>query len=130
MGYYNDYEYDDIYDGYEEGVDEIRGITDTVTDYTYTNLLYPCIIFKEGMVLEKHKVQVISNMMKGNLNSVDKDISIYFCNDGQIYKIGNISGVQVSFLLEIVGTDKLDAYLSKNEKLVGDKIYTLCNMFV
>jgi len=128
--YYDEYyEEDEFYDDYNEGeISEIKGITDTVTDYTYTNLNYPCIVFKDGISIERHKVNVISNMVKGSIKGIDKDISLYFSKDGQMYKLGSISGSQVSNFLDIVGLDNVSAYLSDKEELKGSLIYTLCTM--
>ena len=123
------YEDDNIYEGYSENSEakEIKGITDTVTDYTYTGLTYPCIIFKRGIKLEKHKVQVISNMVKSSTTGLLKDISLYFDND-ELYKLGMISGVQVSPLIEIVGVENLVAFVDENTKLDASLIYTLCTV--
>ena len=120
---------EELYEGYSEdsGVREIEGITDTVTDYTYTNLAYPCIIFKNGVKLEKHRIQVISNMVKSNATGVVKDISLYFSNEGQLYKLGEIGGIQVSPLIDIVGRDNLIAFLDKDTELKESLIYTLCS---
>lgn len=121
---------EEIYKGYSEDseVKEIKGITDTVTDYTYTGLTYPCIIFKKGIKLERHKVQVISNMVKSSAVGMVKDISLYFNNNEQLYKMGMISGVQVNPLIDVVGRDSLDAFLDKDTKLSDSLIYTLCSM--
>lgn len=121
---------DDVYNGYSEDgeVKEIKGITDTVTDYTYTGLSYPCIVFKQGFKLERHKVQVISNMVKSNTVGINKDISLYFSNNDQLYKLGEISGVQVSPLIDIAGRDNLIAFLDADTELNDSLIYTLCSI--
>lgn len=121
---------DDVYNGYSEDgeVKEIKGITDTVTDYTYTGLSYPCIVFKQGFKLERHKVQVISNMVKSNTVGIKKDISLYFSNKDQLYKLGEISGVQVSPLIDIAGRDNLIAFLDADTELNDSLIYTLCSI--
>lgn len=121
---------DDVYNGYSEDgeVKEIKGITDTVTDYTYTGLSYPCIVFKQGFKLERHKVQVISNMVKSNTTGIKKDISLYFSNKDQLYKLGEISGVQVSPLIDIAGRDNLIAFLDADTELNDSLIYTLCSI--
>lgn len=121
---------DDVYNGYSEDgeVKEIKGITDTVTDYTYTGLSYPCIVFKQGFKLERHKVQVISNMVKSNTVDIKKDISLYFSNKDQLYKLGEISGVQVSPLIDIAGRDNLIAFLDADTELNDSLIYTLCSI--
>lgn len=118
---------EEIYGGYEEGkVNEIQGITDSVTDYTYANLSYPCIIFKSGFKLEKHKMQVISNMVKSRMNGLEKNISLYFTNEDQLYKVGAINEIQVSPLIDIAGRDCLEAYLDSKTKLENDLIFVLC----
>lgn len=125
----SNYYEEEIYDDYDENSNakEIQGITDTVTDYTYTKLSYPCIILKKGTKLEKHKVQVISNMVKSSTVGLVKDIAIYFDND-DLYKLGLISGLQVSPLIEIVGLDSLVAYADKDTQLTGSMIYALCTI--
>lgn len=119
-----------IYEGYSEDseVKEIKGITDKVTDYTYTKLSYPCIIFKEGIKLERHKVQVISNMVKSSTAGMIKDITIYFDKTGNLYKMGMLSGFQVNPLIDLVGVEGLDAFLDEDTKLEGSLIYTLCTI--
>lgn len=129
-GYSEDGCNDDVYEGYSEDkeVKEIKGITDTVTDYTYTDLSYPCIIFKKGIKLERHKVQVISNMVKSTTQGIVKDIALYFSNADQLYKLGNINGFQVSPIIDIAGRENLIAYLDKNTRLDDSLIYTLCSI--
>ena len=114
---------------YGEGTDEtpvqdVKGITDKVTDYTYTNLNYPCIMLKEGFTCPKHKMKVISNMVKTSNN--DKDISLYFTDDGELYRIGMLSGLQLSSFIEIVGLENIVGFFEDGTRLVGSKIYTLC----
>ena len=56
---------EELYVGYDEDtVNEIEGITDKVTDLSYTKLEYPAILFKEDFQLPKHKILLISNMVK------------------------------------------------------------------
>ena len=129
--YYNEYDEDDdnLYEGYDEedAPEEIQGITDKVTDYTYTGLSYPCIVFKRGIQLEKHKVSVISNMVKSKAVGLIDDISLYFVNDDdQIFKIGTINGMQVGSLIEIVGTDNITGFSEDGIELRDSLIYTLC----
>lgn len=114
---------------YGEGTDEttvqdVKGITDKVTDYTYTNLNYPCIMLKEGFTCPKHKMKVISNMVKTSNN--DKDISLYFTDDGELYRIGMLSGLQLSSFIEIVGLENIVGFFEDGTRLDGSKIYTLC----
>lgn len=121
---------DGLYEGYEEEqVDELEGITDRVTDLSFTNLEYPAILFKNGFKFPKHKVMVISNMVKSSAGNTKKDISLYFQNEGEIYKIGMLSGHQVMHLLDIVPKDQLTAFYNDGTLLEGDRIYTLCSFF-
>ena len=47
----------------EDKVEEIQGITENVSEFTYSSLEYPCIMFKEGFSLKNHKWKVLSNMV-------------------------------------------------------------------
>ena len=119
---------DDVYEGYdEEQLEELEGITDKVTDLSFTNLSYPAIIFKEGMKMPKHKVIAISNMVKSALGNATKDITLYFQNGGELYKMGMLSGQQIMSLLEIVPRDQWLAYYNDGSLLVDGKIYVLCS---
>ena len=118
-----------IFEGYSEndGLKEIKGITDSVTGYTYTNLSYPCIVFKQGIQLEKHKVSVISNMVKSKAVGLVKDTSLYFItDDDQMFKIGMINGMQVGSLIDIAGRDNLTGFAEDGKELKDSLIYTLC----
>lgn len=113
---------------YGEEADEqtetvLKGITGNVSDFTYTNLSYPCIIFKEDFKCPKHQLRVVSNMV--NSKAGEKDISLYFVNEGELYKIGNIGGLQVNAFLEIIGLNNVIGYYKEGLKLTGDKLYTL-----
>lgn len=120
---------DEVYEGYvEDEVSEMEGITDKVTNYTYTKLEYPCLLFRKGVQLEKHKVQVVSNMVNSKTLGSTKDISLYLSNNGELFKIGKISGVQVLPLLEIIGEENLQGFLDKDTELKGSLIYTLCSV--
>ena len=116
--------YGDDADNNEEKV--INGISGKVTDFTFTNIDYPCIIFKEGFKCPKHQLQVISNMVK-TISDV-KDVSLYFINNGELFKMGMLSGLQVSSFLEIIGTEKVFGYYNKDIKLEDSKLYTLCSI--
>lgn len=121
----------EFYKDYDEdkNPEHIKGITDVVTNYTYTNMLYPCIVFKKGFKLEKHKVNVILNMIKMNARGITKDISLYYYKkDGSMMKMGNIGGIQVMPLLDIVNRSSLEAYLDKDTELKDGLIYTLCSI--
>ncbi len=120
---------EEVYEGYvEDKVSEMEGITDKVTNYTYTKLEYPCLLFRKGVQLEKHKVQVVSNMVNSKTLGSSKDISLYLSNNGELFKIGKISGVQVLPLLEIIGEENLQGFLDKDTELKGSLIYTLCSV--
>lgn len=109
----------------ETVVQDIDGITDTVTNYTYTNLNYPCVLFNEGFTCPKHQMKVVSNMV--NTGGKDKDISLYFQNEGEIYKLGMINGFQMKGFIDIIGLDNIIGFYDENTELLGDKLYTLCS---
>lgn len=104
----------------------IPGITDKVVNYTYTGMVFPCIILKEGFKCPEHKMMVLSKMVKMG-SSEDKDISLYFSNKGELYKIGMLSGIQVKPFLSIVGEENVDAFYDNGMELKGDRIYVLCS---
>lgn len=108
----------------EEQIKEIHGITDVVTEYTYTGLDYPCIIFKKGFSSPMHKMSVISNMVKNK--GVSKDTTLYFEREEGVFKIGKIGGIQVESLLDIIGLENLLGFLNEKTKLEGSKMYILC----
>lgn len=113
-------------DGTDESeVKDIHGITDTVTEYSYSNLQYPCIIFVEGFKCPKHKMQVLSNMIKSK--GIIKDISLYFRQLDGVYKIGEIGGIQVNSLLDCIGVDSLLGFYDESTELIGSKLYALCS---
>ena len=119
---------EDFYGGDEEAIPaDVKGGSDSVSSYTYTNLSYPCILFKEGFACPKHQLTVISNMV--NSKGIDKDISIYFNKEGDLFKIGSISGRQLNAFLEIVGTDVVYGYYDAETRLKDDLLYTLCTIF-
>ena len=115
----------------ETKVKEVKGITDKVTEYVYTNLSDPCIIFKKGFSCPKHQMKVLSNMVKSQ--GVPKDITLYFEKDmgtaeSEIYKLGMISGLQVDSLLSIFDLEKLVGFYDENTVLEGSKLYVLCSI--
>ena len=61
--------------------------------------------------------------VKGN-----KDISLYYTNNGESYKIGMINGLQVGAFLEVIGIDKVIGYFDKDTKLENSLLYTLCTV--
>lgn len=118
---------EDFYGSEEEEEVEVKGISGNVSSFTYTDLSYPCIIFKEGFACPKHQLIVISNMVKSS--GANKDISLYFNKEGELYKIGNINGMQVNAFLEIVGTENIFGYYDAETRLEDDRLYTLCTLF-
>lgn len=117
----------DFYEGAEDEVStSVDGVSNEVTNFTYTNLEYPCIIFKEGFTCPQHQLRVISNMVK--TVSVNKDISLYFIQGSDLFKMGMLSGVQIQAFLSIVGDDKVIGYFDRDTKLEGDRLYTLCTI--
>lgn len=116
--------YGDSYSNKEESVEDVKGITDDVTSYTYTDIEYPCIVFPEGFTCQAHQMKVISHMLKGG--DLDRDTTLYFTNNNQLFKIGKIAGIQIESLLDMVGTDSVYGYYIDGTKISGDKMYTLC----
>lgn len=119
------------FDFYEDNVEnesvEIEGITGNVTSYTFTGVSYPCIIFKEDFSCPKHKLTVVSNMVKSGSNLI-KDISLYFLQKGELFKIGSLSGLQVGAFLDLVGVENVNGFYDSSTQLVKDKLYTLCTV--
>lgn len=109
----------------ENNVKDIEGITDKVTEFTFTKLAYPCIVLKEGFNCAKHQLKVISNMVKAA--GEDKDINLYFIDKGTTYKMGKLSGMQMSSFLDIVGTDNIIGFYDDGTRLEKDRIYVLCS---
>ena len=109
----------------DQGIPDIKGITeDDVSNYVYTAMSYPCIVFKDGFRCEKHKISVVQNMVKSI--SRDKDITVYIKNNGSLFKLGDINGLQLKSLIEIIGRDNLEAFYTDGTNLPGSLIYTLC----
>lgn len=107
----------------ENSVREIRGITDTVSKYVFSDMNFPCICLKEDLTLPKHKWVVISKLVKQGTS--DKNISVYLIRKGDLYKAGALSGVQVTALIDLVGLDNLVGYYNKDKELKGDRLYIL-----
>lgn len=120
---------DDFYGvGEDEGRSaEVKGITGEVSSFTYTNLQFPCILFKEGTPIPKHKLKIVSNMVKSG-NMGEKDTSLYFIQNGDVFKIGSLSGNQIMGFLDLMGLDCLEGYLGKENKLEGGLLYSLCTV--
>lgn len=102
---------------------EIKGLTDAITTYTMTGMSYPCLIIKETFSCPKHRMLVISNMVKSKAN--DKDISLYFSKNGELFKMGMLGGQQIKVAVDLIGEDYLEGFLSEGEKLSGDMLYVL-----
>lgn len=114
-----------FYDGCEESSEDVEGITGQVSSFTFTNINYPCFIFKEGSEIPKYKLRIVANMVKSG-NMQDKDTSLYFLQNGDLYKIGSLSGLQIMGFIDLIGIDNLIGYASKDEKLEGSSLYCLC----
>ena len=117
------YEDEDCGDG-----KEIKGITGEVSSFTYTNMSYPCFIFNEGCEIPKHRLKIVSNMVKSG-NMQEKDISLYFIQNGELFKIGSLSGTQIMGFLDLMGTDCLVGYVDAEKKLESGSLYSLCTVF-
>lgn len=102
---------------------EIHGITDKLTMFTYTGMAYPCLIIKESFSCPKHRMLVISNMVK--TKTLDKDINLYYSQGGELFKMGMLGGQQVKVAIDLIGEEFLEGFLSDNEKLEGDKLFVL-----
>lgn len=119
----------DFYGDESEGEDtEIKGITGKVSSFTYTNVSFPCFIFNEGCAIPKHKLRIVANMVKSG-NMQDKDTSLYFIQNGELFKIGSLSGTQIMGFLDLMGIDCLTGYTDAENKLEGGKLYSLCTCF-
>lgn len=111
----------------EEGVvKDIKGITDKVTEYTYTKLEYPCIVFRDGVSYKKHQWRILSSMVKAS--ATDKDTALYFPDSSGLVKMGMLSGRQIESFLDLVGMENVYAYYSEGVRLEGSKLYSLCVM--
>lgn len=116
---FNFYEEDDE----KEKVREIRGLTDTVSKFVYGSMEFPCICLKEDIKLPKHKWLVISKLVK--LGAEDKNIAVYMIRNGELFKAGCLSGVQVKAFIDIIGIDNMFGYYNKDKELKGDRLYVL-----
>lgn len=116
------------FDFYEESEDEevvLQGVTGKVTSYTFTNMSYPCIIFKPTFSCQNHQLRVIQNMIKSGNRSL-KDIAVYFAKETELFKVGELSGLQIGALLDMVGVDCLDGYFDESSPISGSLLYSLC----
>lgn len=130
-----------FYEGEEDAKGkDIEGITGDVTNYTYTNVTYPCVIFKEGFRCPKHKMTVISHMVKppmrrrgielGTIQNPTEDtsVSLYFSQKGEVFKMGALNGMQIGAFLDLVGTDSVNGYYDESTPLNDDHLYALCTV--
>lgn len=108
-----------------EEVKDLKGVTDTVSKFVFSNMSYPCICLKEDLKLPKHKWVIISKLVKQG--SVDKNISVYMIRGGELYKAGSLSGVQIKAFIDIIGIDNMYGFYNKDKELKGDKLYVLSN---
>lgn len=118
---------DEDFGFYNEGettIKEKEGITDNVTPYTYTKLEYPCVVLRDGFTCAKHQIKVVSNMVKAK--SLNKDIGVYFRDKGDMYRIGNICGMQLESFIDVLGRENVIGFYDDGTELVGDMIYCLC----
>lgn len=113
-----------FYDESENKSDELYGITGKVSKYTYTGMSYPCIVLVEYTSIPKHKLKIISNMVKSG-DPANKDTTLYIQEGGKLFKIGSLAGTQIMGLLDLLGTEGIDGFLSSQEKLEGSMLYTL-----
>lgn len=110
-------------EGDEPTKKEVKGITDKVTEFAYTDLVYPCVILNQDFKCPKHQLKVLSNMIKNKCGI--KDIGMYFLKGNELFKMGNVSGLQIGFLLDMLGTSAVSGYMDSETRLEGDKLYTL-----
>lgn len=107
----------------EEVVRDVKGLTDTVSKFVYSNMTFPCICLKEDIKLPKHKWLIISKLVKQG--SEDKNISVYMIRGGELFKAGSLSGLQIKAFIDIIGIDNLFGYYNKDKELKGDRLYVL-----
>lgn len=114
----------DFYDdeSEEEVVKDIKGVTDSVSKFIYTDMEFPCICLKPDIILPKHKWKIISKLAKPD---ADKNISLYIIRQGDIFKIGSLSGIQIKAFIDIIGLENMTGFHSKDKELIGDKLYVL-----
>lgn len=111
----------------QEEIKDIRGVTDEVSKYVYSDMQFPCLCLNADIKLPKHKWIVISKLVKQG--TVDKDIAVYMIRNGELFKAGSLSGIQVKAFIDIIGLDNIFGYYNKEVKLTGDKVYVLSNSF-
>ena len=108
----------------EEVVRDVKGVTDSVSEYVFVDMEYPNLCLKADLVLPKHKWEVISKLSKIG-GKADKNISLYIVRHGELFKIGALNGVQVKSFIDIVGIDNIEGHHRDGRKLEGSKLYVL-----
>ncbi|MGV3076439.1 hypothetical protein ACEE21_15275 [Clostridium baratii] len=107
----------------DEVVREVKGLTDTVSKFVYSDMSFPCICLKEDIKLPKHKWLIISKLVKQG--SEGKNISVYMIRGGELFKAGSLSGLQIKAFIDIIGIENLFGYYNKDKELKGDRLYVL-----
>ena len=77
----------------------------------------------EDIKLPKHKWLIISKLVKQG--SEDKNIAVYLIRNGELYRAGSLSGVQIKAFIDILGIENLFGYYNKDKRLDGDRLYVL-----
>lgn len=111
----------------QEEIRGIRGITDEVSKFVFTNVEYPFICLNADIMLPQHKWVVISKLVKQG--AVSKNIAFYMIRGGELYKAGSLSGIQIKSFIDIVGIENLFGYHNKDIRLEGDKLYVLSSAY-
>lgn len=118
------------FDFYGDSTDDaqaksIKGITDTISEYSFTKFEYPCLVIKRGFTCPKHKMSVISNMVQSS-SKLEKDISLYFTDtSGEVFKLGMLAGIQVSAFLDMIKVENIIGFFEDKKLLEGDLLYVL-----
>lgn len=110
-----------------EEVKDIKGITDEVSKYVYTDMDFPCICLKGDINLPMHKWKVISKLVKEG--SANKNITFYIIKGNELFRAGALAGIQVMPFIDIVGLENLEGFHNKEIKLEGDRLYVLAGAF-
>lgn len=107
----------------EVNSEDIKGITDEVSQYIYSDMAYPCFCLKKDIKLPRHKWSIISKLVKQTTK--DKNIAVYMIRGNEMFKVGSLAGVQVKAFISIVGIENMFGYFSRDVKLEGDRLYVL-----
>lgn len=107
----------------DEEVKDIKGVTDEVSKYVFSDIQYPSICLKEDIKLPKYKWVAISKLVKQG--SVNKNISFYLIRNNEVLKAGALAGIQIKAFIDIVGIENLFGFYKKDKKLEGDRLYIL-----